>query len=173
MRLRRVSILMALVAAVLCFSIGTVLADTPQYENTQAFADVLGYEDVVYDYLGIDESTSVEMISVTFDDVDYDTFSITVLFSNDSTDVSLYAWNLVTVNESQDQLTILQTVNQLNYDYPYGKFYWDATDNSITCDMTVDLTYSSDPGRTVFEGLRILAGLLYDDSVMETLLSLQ
>ena len=114
MRLRRVSILMALVAAVLCFSIVPALADTPQYENTQAFADVLGYEDVVYDYLGIDESTSVEMISVTFDDVDYDTFSITVLFSNDSTDVSLYAWNLVTVNESQDQLTILQTVNQLN-----------------------------------------------------------
>ncbi len=164
---------MILTAIFLCLFCAASLADAPQYENTQAFAAVLGYEDVMYDYLGIDETTSLEMIGITFDDVDYDTFSITVLFSDSGTDVSLYAWNLITVNESLDPLTILQTVNQLNYDYPYGKFYWDETDNSITCDMTLDLTYSSDPGRTVFEGVRILAGLLYDDSVMETLLSLQ
>lgn len=148
-------------------------ADTPQYDTTIAFAEVLGYEDVLYDYLGVDEENNVELISLAFDDVEYDTFAITVIFAKDSTDVGLCAWELIAVNDNVDDLTLLQTVNQLNYDYPYGKFYVDPTDRTITCEMTVDLSYSSDPGRTVFEGLRILAGLLYDDTVSQTLLSLK
>lgn len=148
-------------------------ADTPQYDTTIAFAEVLGYEDVLYDYLGVDEENNVELISLTFDDVDYDAFAVTVIFCKDATDVGLYAWELIAVNDNVDDLTLLQTVNQLNYNYPYGKFYVDPTDRTITCEMTVDLAYSSDPGRTVFEGLRILAGLLYDDTVSETLLSLK
>ncbi|MDO4836951.1 MAG: YbjN domain-containing protein [Clostridia bacterium] len=159
-----------LLALSICLSAS---ADTPQYDTTIAFAEVLGYEDVLYDYLGVDEENNAELISLTFDDMDYDTFAITVIFVKDSTDVGLCAWDLITVGDSVDDLTLLQAVNQLNYDYPYGKFYVDPTDRTITCEMTVDLSYSSDPGRSVFEGLRILAGLLYDDTVSQTLLSLK
>ncbi len=149
------------------------LADAPQYDAAIAFADVLGYEDVLYDYLGVDEENNIELIGLTFDDVDYDTFAVTVVFGKDATDVGLYAFDLIVTGDNMDDLTLLQAVNQLNYDYPYGKFYVDPTDRTIACEMTVDLSYSSDPGRTVFEGLRTLVGLLYDDTVSQTLLSLR
>lgn len=149
------------------------LADAPQYDAAIAFADVLGYEDVLYDYLGVDEENNIELIGLTFDDVGYDTFAVTVVFGKDATDVGLYAFDLIVTGDNVDDLTLLQAVNQLNYDYPYGKFYVDPADRTIACEMTVDLSYSSDPGRTVFEGLRTLVGLLCDDTVSQTLLSLR
>ena len=141
-----------------------------QFVATRSFLMKLESEGVDYTYEGYDAEKGCETVVVTFDDEELNSIVFNLFFYDVKNSVRVYAWNLVNVTVPKD--VALNTVNTLNYDYMFTKFYLDETDSTITCEMQGFYEIPTDAGFAGYTVMRYMYELLDDADVAAKLLTL-
>jgi len=151
------AVLLAVLCTVLCIA---GLAETempPQFATTKSFVRVLEAGEIPYVFGGV-TSTGEEHVYQEMQDEHF-AYTIHLLFSRDEDLATIVVWDVITF-EDADFLQVLRTVNRLNSDYKYTRFYVDESSSTVTCRLDVILHDEDDAGNIVLEGLQRMASIL-------------
>lgn len=140
-----------------------------QYATTKDFISVLEENEFVYSYVGID-SDNDEKVTVTFEPDPYDEYRFNFYFNEEGSEVQIRMWNLITV--SVDEGTACRTLNDINNNYKWARFVFDATDNTITVKLDVPLS-GTDTGDLVLRMMKRAIQILGMEEVETAILSLK
>ena len=164
------SCLLALLLIVsLCVPAFATSTNEGQYETTRSFIDVLQTKGLKYTYSGLN-SDNDEKIRVSFSDDNFGSIVFILFFPSSADEVSIRVWNLITVTAGKTYA--LNTVNTLNNNYKYARFYLDESDNTITCSMDAYLDVRS-AGDTTNRMMSVLLDIITSDDCVKALLALK
>lgn len=171
LRIRSLSrkIALLLIPALLCLSCAALAEDSaPQYAATKDFVAVLEANDLKYSYGGIDDDKD-ESIRISYSDDDFESIIFYIFVSDDSAQVSIRGWNLLTASSGKSYA--LNTVNELNNKYKFAKFTFDESDNTVSVELDGYLS-EDHPGEVIYKMMRALLNILDADECRQALKSL-
>ncbi|MBR4549872.1 MAG: hypothetical protein IKO83_08165 [Oscillospiraceae bacterium] len=169
MKKRLLSLLSLVCLVAMLFSMtGVAHAQTAEFESTQTFLDYLDSKGIKYTYYGVDGK--YEKINVGFDLDNFSSLDCVFFFKQDCEEVSLRIWNIVTASAGKN--FVLSTLNELNQDYKFAKFVFDASDSTVQAehDMYIDAGHC---GRPVYDAMMILFDIVDDAEIAAKLHSLE
>lgn len=128
------SILLALM--LLCTALVPAVAEEAVYASTAAFMQTLDENNMIYTYEGVNDSGNEVLIIPMEDDEQGFSFNVTMFFTGDLENATLYVWNLINYDPAY-VYEVAYACNQCNYNSTYMKFYADETDNTVTAERWV------------------------------------
>ena len=128
---------------------GTGLAVQAKYANTIAFLKAMDDLDITYSVEGITGDDELEQIKIS-NKGDKISYTINYFFDKENTECGMRVWYVISFNDP-DLAKVIRSVNQLNYDYKYVKWYVDESDNTVTASWDIILRENADVGAILSE----------------------
>ena len=119
------------------------------YLSTKSFLIWLESNDIIYDYIGVDDD-GYEIVVVDMSGDNFD-FSIKCVFYDGNGSAAMYVYNVI---ES--------ACNDLNASYRYASFFCDESDNTVTAQTDMLFVRTSDSGDLAGEHLLRIAAIVDD-----------
>lgn len=143
-----------LFAGILCVMVltlcaGTGLAVQAKYANTIAFLQAMDDLDIKYSVEGISGDDELEQIKIQ-NKGEKVSYTINYFFDKENTECGMRVWYIISFNDA-DLAKVMRAVNQMNYDYKYGKWYVDESDNTVTVSWDIILRENADVGEILTE----------------------
>ncbi len=143
-------------------------AQETEYPATRNFIDYLESKNIEYTYDGLQYEKEVLTVSYPLDH--FESLAVKFLFKNDSEEVSLRMWEIVTAKAKKDR--VLSVLNKLNDDYKFVKFVYDEDDSTIQAelDMYIDGEHC---GRSIYNAMLVIFQVVDNKDVAKELHSLE
>lgn len=157
-------LLVALILSV-CMAPAALAAD---YTATQNFISYLESKGIKYTYIGIQDNKEIVTVSYTLDN--FDSLTCMLIFNDDSEEVSLRIWNIVTATAAKSR--VLSVTNTLNAGYKFVKFVYDEDDSTVQAEMDMYID-GEHCGRSIYDSLLCMFRIVDDNEVAQQLKSLE
>ena len=129
------------------------------YLSTKSFLIWLESNDIIYDYIGVDDD-GYEIVLVDMSGDNFD-FSIKCVFYDGNGSAAMYVYNVIEYHKT-DFNKALSACNDLNASYRYASFFCDESDNTVTAQTDMLFVRTSDSGDLAGEHLLRIAAIVDD-----------